>query len=86
VRVIFVQYLQTKKNTMKKNIGTVDRVIRILVAVAVVALFFANIISGTMALILLALSVIFVVTSIISICPIYSFMRLSTLKENKVKL
>jgi len=71
---------------MKKNIGTVDRVIRILVAVAVVALFFANIISGTMALILLALSVIFVVTSIISICPIYSFMRLSTLKENKVKL
>ena len=66
---------------MKKNMGTVDRVIRILVAVVVVTLYFTNIISGTLGIILLVLSAIFVVTSILSICPLYMPLGLSTKKK-----
>lgn len=66
---------------MKKNMGTVDKVIRILVAVVVVILYFANIISGTLAIILLALSAIFIVTSFLSFCPLYLLFGISTRKK-----
>jgi hypothetical protein len=63
---------------MKKNMGTVDRVIRILVAVIIIALYFANVISGTVAIVLLAFSVVFILTSLISFCPLYLPFGLST--------
>jgi hypothetical protein len=66
---------------MKKNMGTIDKVIRILVAVVVVALYFTNVIAGTLAIILLALSAILVVTSLISFCPIYWPLSFSTRKK-----
>jgi uncharacterized membrane protein len=66
---------------MKKNMGTVDKVIRILVAVVVVVLFFTHVISGVLAIILLALSAIFVVTSLLSFCPLYLPFGLSTRKK-----
>jgi len=66
---------------MKKNMGTVDKVIRILVAVVVVVLYFTHVISGILAIILLALSAIFVVTSLISFCPLYLPLGLSTRKK-----
>jgi hypothetical protein len=63
---------------MKKNMGTIDKAIRILVAVVVVILYFTNVISGTLGIILLALSVIFVITSILGFCPLYLPLNLST--------
>ena len=66
---------------MKKNIGTIDKVIRILIAVVVVALYFSNVISGTLAIILLVLSAILVVTSLISFCPLYWPFGLSSSKK-----
>ena len=66
---------------MKKNMGTIDKVIRILVAVVVVVLWLTNIISGTLAIILLAFSAIFVVTSFLSFCPLYLPFGLSTRKK-----
>jgi hypothetical protein len=63
---------------MKKNVGTIDRVIRILIAVVVVVLYFTNVVSGTLGIILLALSAIFVVTSLLSFCPIWKALGLST--------
>jgi hypothetical protein len=66
---------------MKKNMGTIDKVIRILVAVVVVALYFTNVISGTLGIILLALAAVFVVTSVLSICPLYMPFGLSTRKK-----
>ncbi|HPR12936.1 MAG TPA: DUF2892 domain-containing protein [Bacteroidales bacterium] len=56
---------------MKKNMGIVDRVIRLLVAAVVLILYFTNVISGTLALILLIVAVIFVLTSFVSFCPLY---------------
>jgi hypothetical protein len=56
---------------MKKNMGSADRIIRILIAVVIAALYFTNVISGTVAIILLALSAVFILTSFISFCPLY---------------
>jgi hypothetical protein len=66
---------------MKKNMGSVDKVIRILVAVVVVTLYFTNVISGTLGVILLVLSGVFVMTSVFSICPLYMPFGLSTRKK-----
>lgn len=63
---------------MKKNMGNTDKIVRILIAVIVGILYFTNVISGTLGFVLLALSVIFVVTSLISFCPIYSIFGLNT--------
>jgi hypothetical protein len=59
------------KVIMKKNMGLVDRIVRISAAVIIAVLYFTNIISGTLAIVLLALVVIFIFTSLISFCPLY---------------
>jgi len=66
---------------MKKNMGTIDKVIRVLVAVIVLVLYFTHVISGTMAVILLILSAVFVVTSLLGFCPLYLLFGLSTMKK-----
>ena len=66
---------------MKKNMGTTDKVIRILVAVVVVALYFTNVISGTLGIILLVLAAVFVLTSLFSFCPLYLPFGLSSRKK-----
>ena len=63
--------------------GTIDKVIRILVAVTIAILFFAHVITGTLAIILVALAVIFVLTSLISFCPLYLPFGLNTGKKGK---
>jgi len=75
-------YNQTKnKPFMKKNMGTADRLIRILIAGVIVALYMGHIISGTMAIVLLALSAIFILTSFIGVCPLYLPFGLKTTKN-----
>jgi hypothetical protein len=66
---------------MKKNMGLIDKVIRILVAVVVVALYFAGVISGTLAIILLIFAGIFILTSLIGFCPLYLPLGLNTGKK-----
>jgi len=68
---------------MKTNMGNADKVIRILLAVAIGALYFTDVISGTVAFILLALASVFIVTSFISFCPLYLPFGLSTKPKNK---
>ena len=58
--------------------GTVDRIVRILVAVVIVALYFTNVINGTVAIVLLVLSGIFILTSFVSFCPLYLPFGIST--------
>jgi len=67
---------------MKKNMGYADRVIRILAAVIVIGLYFTNIISGTIAVILLIISAVFILTSFVSFCPLYYPFGISTKKFN----
>lgn len=68
---------------MKKNMGTIDKVVRLIIAIVVIVLYSTNIISGTLGMVLLALSGIFVLTSFISFCPLYLPFGISTRKEEK---
>ena len=56
---------------MKKNVGNTDKVVRILLAAAIVILYFTNVITGTLGIILLIIAGILVLTSIFGICPLY---------------
>lgn len=66
---------------MKKNLGFTDRFIRVVLAVIVAALYFANIISGTVAIVLLILAAVFLLTSLVGVCPLYLPFGLSTLRK-----
>lgn len=66
---------------MKANMGTVDKVIRILVAIVIIGLYFANQISGTAAIILLVIAGAFILTSFMSFCPLYLPLGISTRKK-----
>jgi hypothetical protein len=66
---------------MKKNMGLADRVIRLLVAIVISGLYFANQISGLTAIVLLVMAAVFVLTSFISFCPVYLPFKFSTRKK-----
>ncbi|NHM07848.1 DUF2892 domain-containing protein [Flavobacterium sp. CYK-4] len=63
---------------MKKNMGSADRIIRVIIAAIIGFLYFSGTITGTVGVILLALSVVFVLTSLVSFCPLYAPLGIST--------
>ena len=63
---------------MKKNMGTIDRVVRIVIALVFAALYFTGTVTGTLGIVLLVLGGVFVATSLISFCPLYTLFGLST--------
>ncbi|MBR9860610.1 DUF2892 domain-containing protein [bacterium] len=65
---------------MKKNMGSTDRIIRVILAVVILILFLTGTISGTLGIVLLALGGIFLATSFISFCPLYKPFGISTCK------
>ncbi len=73
--------IQFNLNHMKKNMGSVDKAVRILAAVIIAILYFLNFISGTLAIVLLAVAAIFIVTSFMSFCPLYYPFGISTRKK-----
>ena len=66
---------------MKKNMGSIDKLVRVLVAVIIGVLYFTNQITGTAAIILGIFAVIFLLTSAIGFCPLYLPLKLSTIKK-----
>lgn len=66
---------------MKKNMGSADKGIRIVIALAIAALYFFNVIEGTLAYVLMALGLVFLLTSLISFCPLYSPFGINTCKK-----
>jgi len=63
---------------MKKNMGSTDKVIRLILAAVFAALYFSGNVTGVLGYVLLALGAIFVLTSLVSFCPIYAVVGLST--------
>ncbi len=57
---------------MKKNMGSADRIIRLLIAAVIAVLYFTNVITGTLGIVLLVAAGIFALTSFISFCPLYA--------------
>jgi hypothetical protein len=76
-------FVITKTNVMKKNMGNTDRIVRILVALVIGILYLTHTITGTLGIIGLAAGAIFLLTSFISFCPIYSIFGMSSCKSPK---
>jgi hypothetical protein len=68
---------------MKKNMGNLDKAVRVLVAILIGVLYLQNEISGTTAIVLLVLAGIFIVTSFMSFCPLYLPFGISTKNAKK---
>jgi len=68
---------------MKKNMGTTDRAIRVLVAIIIAVLYFTHVISGTLAIVLGIIAAIFLLTSFIGFCPLYLPLGINTCKKKK---
>jgi len=68
---------------MKKNMGAADRVIRFLIAVAFIVAWFAHLVTGTIGIVLLVIAGVFILTSLVSVCPLYSVLGIDTCKVKK---
>jgi hypothetical protein len=68
---------------MKRNVGSVDKVIRTLIALVIVILAFTKVITGVLAILLLVLAGILVLTSLISFCPIWRVLGISSAKKQE---
>jgi len=68
---------------MKKNMGGADRIIRIIIALVVGVLYYTGTISGTLGMVLLVLGVVFLLTSFVNFCPLYTFLGINTGKKEE---
>ena len=68
---------------MKKNMGSADRIIRLIIAAVIAVLFFTNVVSGTVGIILLVAAGVFALTSLISFCPLYPLVGINTCPKDK---
>jgi hypothetical protein len=68
---------------MKKNMGNADRIVRFLVAALVAVLYFTNVITGTLGIVLLVVAGVFVLTSLVSFCPLYTLIGVNTCTAKK---
>jgi hypothetical protein len=66
---------------MKANMNNTDRLLRILIAIVIIGLYFSKVITATLAIVLLALATIFILTSLINFCPLYSIFGIRTNKQ-----
>ena len=68
---------------MKATIGIMDRLIRVLAAIAIGILYWSGLVSGLVAIVLGVVAVVFILTSLVSFCPLYAPFKLSTKKSNR---
>lgn len=66
---------------MKRNMGTLDKAVRIVVAAVIAVLYFTGTIEGVLGIVLLVFAAIFLLTSLISVCPLYPLVRMDTAKK-----
>ena len=66
---------------MKRNMSNLDRIIRVIIAAVFAYLYFGGVVTGVLGIILVVLGAVFLLTSVISFCPIYALFKLSTYKE-----
>lgn len=67
---------------MKTNVGKTDRIIRILLAFILAALYFTGTLTGTLGIIAIILALVLVITALLGFCPLYFPCRINTNKEH----
>ncbi len=68
---------------MKKNMGNADRIIRVLLAAVFAYLYFSGTVTGIPGIVLVVLGGVFVLTSLVSFCPLYTLVGLNTCPRKK---
>jgi len=68
---------------MKKNMGNVDRVIRIIIAIVFVTLYYTGTVTGLLGIALVVLGIVFVSTSFLSFCPLYTIVGINSCPSKK---
>lgn len=66
---------------MKKNVGSTDKMIRMGLAILIAILYFTKVISGTTAVVLGILAIVFAVTAFLNFCPIWAVLGVNTDKK-----
>jgi hypothetical protein len=66
---------------MKKNVGSIDKVIRLIAAAIIAVLFFTHVINGTLGIVLLVIAGVLLLTSFVGLCPLYLVMGINTDKK-----
>lgn len=66
---------------MKRNMSDIDRIVRVVVAALFAYLYFGGIVTGTLGIVLVVLGVVFLLTSVVSFCPLYTLFKFSTYKK-----
>lgn len=67
---------------MKKNMGSTDKIVRVILAIVFGVLYFTNTVTGTLGIVLLVLGIVFLLTSFMSFCPLYLPFGISTCKTS----
>ncbi|WP_339924891.1 DUF2892 domain-containing protein [uncultured Cyclobacterium sp.] len=68
---------------MTKNMGSADKIVRTLIAIVALYLYFSGTVTGTVGIVLIVVAVIFLLTSLISFCPLYTLFGLKTCKTKQ---
>jgi hypothetical protein len=63
---------------LAQNVGSVDRIIRVVLGIALLVLALTQVLTGALAVIAIIVGVVFIVTAVFSFCPIYAAFKLST--------
>lgn len=69
---------------MQKNMGVTDKTVRLIAGVALVVLYLTGIVEGTLGVIALVVAGVFVLTSLVSFCPLYPILGINTCAKKKV--
>jgi hypothetical protein len=69
--------------TMKKNMGTLDKTIRVIIAIAIAILVYTDVITGTLGIVLSIVAIVFLLTSLVGVCPLYMPFGINTCKKEK---
>lgn len=68
---------------MKKNMASYDRIVRLFLAAVLFALYYYDLVEGTLGYILLAVGIIFILTSFVGMCPLYTLLGIRSRKTKK---
>ena len=61
--------------------GSADRIVRVTIAFVIIGLYVSGAISGTLGIVMIAISGIFVITSLVGVCPLYLPLGITTLRK-----
>ena len=77
------EFFIKQKEIMKKNMGKLDRSVRLLIALVLIGVYFSGIVTGTWGIVILVAAGIMALTSLINSCPLYSVWGISTASKHK---